>query len=259
MHWNASATPTLTRVTSTAPPAILDDVRQALVVAAHPDDVDFGAAGTVATWTKAGISVAYCICTSGGASAADGLSRDEVTAHREAEQLAAAAEVGVTDVTFLRYPDGELQVSLELRRDIARVIRTVRPDRVLAWSPQYNWEHLVTSHPDHRASGEAAVAAVYPDAGNAYAHPSLLEQENLEPWNVRELWLTDSPASLRNHAVDVTATFENKLAALRAHRSQTGQAPGLEASLREHFTAVAQRHGLPDGHLAEDFQVVRTS
>jgi LmbE family N-acetylglucosaminyl deacetylase len=246
-------------VTSAEPPEILNGVRQALVVAAHPDDVDFGAAGTVATWTKAGVAVAYCICTSGGASVADGLPRDQVTERREAEQLAAASEVGVTDVTFLRYPDGELQVSLELRKDITRVIRTVRPDRVLAWSPQYNWAQLVTSHPDHRASGEATVAAVYPDAGNPFAHPSLLEEEHLEPWTVGELWLADSPAELRNHAVDVTATFERKLAALRAHQSQTGHVSGLEASLREHFTTVAQRHGLPQGHLAEDFQTVRTS
>lgn len=228
-------------------------------MAAHPDDVDFGAAGTVASWTKTGIAVAYCICTSGGASAADGLPRDEVTARREAEQLAAANEVGVTDVTFLRYPDGELQASLQLRKDIARVIRTVRPDRVVAWSPEYNWTHLVTSHPDHRASGEATVAAVYPDAGNPFAHPSLLEDEHLEPWTVRELWLADSPEPLRNHAVDVTETFENKLAALRAHVTQTGHATGLEASLREHFTAVAQRYNLPAGHLAEEFQIVRTS
>lgn len=228
-------------------------------MAAHPDDVDFGAAGTVASWTKAGIEVAYCICTSGGASVAGGLGRDEVTARREAEQLVAAGEVGVSDVTFLRYPDGELQATLQLRKDITRVIRTVRPDRVLAWSPEYNWAHLVTSHPDHRASGEATVAAVYPDAGNPLAHPSLLEDEHLEPWNVREIWLTDSPDGLPNHAVDVTATFENKLAALRAHKSQTAQATGLEAQLREHFTAVAQRHNLPEGHLAEEFQIVRTS
>lgn len=246
-------------MSSATAPALIDDVHRALVITAHPDDVDFGAAGTVATWTKSGIHVAYCVCTSGGAASVEGVPRERVTEIREAEQIAAAGEVGVTDLTFLRHPDGELQPSLALRRDISRVIRTVRPDRVVAWSPQYNWEQLVTAHPDHRASGEAAVAAVYPDAGNPYAHPELLEVEHLEPWTVRELWLADSPQELRNHAVDVTATFESKLAALRAHRSQTGHAEELETALRHHFTAVARRHNLPSGHLAEDFQVVRTS
>ncbi|KAA2264935.1 PIG-L family deacetylase [Solihabitans fulvus] len=236
-----------------------DDVSRVLVVTAHPDDVDFGAAGTVAAWTSAGIEVAYCVCTSGDASGGPGADRAEVAARREQEQRDAAKAVGVEQVTFLRHPDGRLTASLELRRDISRVIRQFRPDRVLTWSPEINWDHIVTSHPDHRAAGEATLAAVYPDARNPHAHPELLADEGLEPWATGELWLADSPAGLRNHAVDVTDTVDRKLAALRAHSSQTGHLTELADDIRSYLAATAERHGLPGGRLAEAFQVVNTA
>lgn len=227
------------------------------MITAHPDDVDFGAAGTVAVWTAAGIDVSYCVCTSGEAS---GDGSPEMGAVREAEQRAAAAHVGVQDVTFLGYPDGAVTPSLELRRDITRVIRRVRPDRVLTWSPEINWDMVQTSHPDHRAVGEAAFAAVYPDARNPYAHRSLLTEEGLEPWKVDELWLSDGPMALRNHAVDITEAFDKKMAALRSHASQAGAtSDGLEEALRQGFGALALRFGLGEGRLAESFQVVDTS
>jgi LmbE family N-acetylglucosaminyl deacetylase len=175
---------------------------------------------------------------------------------REAEQRAAAAAVGVQDIIFLNHPDGAVTPSLELRRDIARVIRTVRPDRVLSWSPEINWDRIVTSHPDHRAVGEAALAAVYPDARNPHAFPELLAEEGLEPWSVRELWLCDAPSRLHNQAVDVTETFDRKLAALRSHVSQVGAWTDLEDAMRAGFGGVARANGLPDGRLAEAFQVV---
>jgi len=232
------------------------NVRSALVVTAHPDDVDFGAAGTVAVWTAAGIDVSYCVCTSGEASG-DGTAA--MAATREAEQRAAAEQVGVADLTFLRYPDGAVVPSLELRRDIARVIRRVRPDRVLTWSPEINWEFVATTHPDHRAVGEAAFAAVYPDARNPHAHRSLLTDEGLEPWTVAELWLADGPPGLRNHAVDVTDTFDKKMAAIRSHSSQAGAvADGLADDIRTYLAETAQRFDLGEGRLAEAFQVVDT-
>jgi LmbE family N-acetylglucosaminyl deacetylase len=233
-------------------------VRSALVVTAHPDDVDFGAAGTVATWTSAGIKVSYCVCTSGEASGDGSRPRAEMARIRRAEQRAAAERVGVEDVVFLDHPDGAVVASIELRRDITRVIRRVRPDRVLTWSPEINWEHVATTHPDHRAVGEATFAAVYPDARNPNAHPELLADEGLAPWTVPELWLADGPAALRNHAVDVTVAFAAKLAALREHASQVGTADELEDNLRRHFAEVARRRGLADGRLAEEFQVVDT-
>ncbi|MGH3880377.1 MAG: PIG-L deacetylase family protein [Actinophytocola sp.] len=239
-------------------PTPSENVRSALVVAAHPDDIDFGAAGTVATWTAAGIVVTYCVCTSGEAGGPVDRDAAEMIRTREAEQRAAAAQVGVTDVVFLRYPDGSLTASIELRRDITRVIRQVRPDRVLAWSPEINWERVGTTHPDHRASGEAAFAAVFPDSRNPHAHRELLDDEGLEPWTVPELWVNDGPAPLRNHAVDITDTFDKKMAALRSHASQVGDGVALEKALRANFGAIARAAGLGEGRYAEIFQVVDT-
>ena len=228
------------------------------MVTAHPDDVDFGAAGTVASWTKSGVEVAYCICTSGDAGGFDETPREQMRLLREEEQRAAAAAVGVSDVTFLGYPDGRLTASIELRRDISREIRRCRPDRVVGQSPEIYWQRIIASHPDHRAAGEATLAAVYPDARNPYAHPELLEDEGLEAWTVPELWLMASPLERINRFVDVTDTFDAKIAALRAHRSQTGHMDGLHDMLRGWLGMVAERGGLPSGRLAEAFQVVDT-
>lgn len=238
------------------PRALLTDVERALVVTAHPDDVDFGAGATVASWTQAGIEVAYCICTSGDAGGYDDTPRERMGPLRETEQRAAAAAIGVHDVSFLRYPDGRLTSSIELRRDISREIRRFRPDRVLAQSPEIWWQRLGASHPDHRAAGEATVAAVYPDARNPFAHPELLVDEGLEPWTVRELWLMAAPEERIDHVVDVTGTIDRKIAALREHRSQIANMDDLEGRIRTVHTRWASRFGLPDGALAEAFQVV---
>jgi LmbE family N-acetylglucosaminyl deacetylase len=226
---------------------------------AHPDDVDFGAAGTVAGWTARGIAVTYLIVTDGDAGGFDdGMTRAQMGALRRDEQRAAAACVGVDDVRFLGYPDGMLEPTLGLRRDIARVIRQVRPDRVVMPSPERNYERIHPSHPDHRAVGAAALDAVYPDARNPYAFPELLADEGLEAWTVREVWLTGGPAV--NHYVDVTDDFDRKLAALKSHASQTAHlGDGLAEELRGWLGANAAAAGLPDGRLAESFQVVDTS
>ena len=175
-----------------------DGVRRVLVVTAHPDDVDFGSAGTVAAFTKAGIEVTYCVVTNGEAGGSDrDLSRADMAVLRQDEQRAAAAVVGVTDVRFLGHSDGMLEPTIGLRRDISRVIRQVRPERVLTQSPERNWDFIFASHPDHLAAGEAAVCAVYPDARNPFAHPELLDEEGLEPWTVTELWLMAGGAERR--------------------------------------------------------------
>lgn len=235
---------------------VLADVARVLVVTAHPDDVDFGAGGTVASWTRAGIEVAYCIATSGDAGGFDDTPREQMAPLRESEQRAAAKELGVTDVTFLGYPDGRLTPSLPLRRDISREIRRFRPDRVLTASPEIWWRRLGASHPDHRAVGEACVAAVYPDARNPFAHPELLAEEGLDAWTVRELWLMAAPDERVDHAVDVTETVERKVAALRAHVSQTAHMTDLDQRMRSWAALSAQRFGLPAGRLVEAFQVV---
>jgi LmbE family N-acetylglucosaminyl deacetylase len=230
---------------------------QVLVVTAHPDDVDFGAAGTIASWTAAGVKVAYCILTDGGAGALDpSADPTELPAIRRGEQRAAAAAVGVEDVRFLGYPDGRLEVSMELRRDLSRVIREVRPDRLVAQSPERIWERIRASHPDHLAAGEAALCAVYPDARNPFAHPELLA-EGLQPHSVAEVWLMASP--LADRAVDITDVIEHKLAALRCHTSQVGSADELEERIRGMAGRAATERGLPPGRLAETFQVVPTA
>jgi LmbE family N-acetylglucosaminyl deacetylase len=241
-------------------PQVLDDseVQRVLVVTAHPDDVDFGASGTIATWTATGVEVTYCVCTDGDAGGFDpAVDRAEIPAIRRAEQQAAAAAVGVSDVRFLGYRDGALEPTQELRRDISRVIRQVRPQRMLIQSPERNWARIGASHPDHLAAGVAAMAAIYPDARNPFAHPSLLADEELAEWAAAETWLMAHPDS--NHAVDVTDRFDTKMAALRAHLSQTSHMDDLESRLREWGGINAEAAGLPAGRLAERFFVVSTA
>jgi LmbE family N-acetylglucosaminyl deacetylase len=234
-----------------------EGIERILVVTAHPDDVDFAVAGSVAVWTDAGVEVAYCIATDGEAGGEDrSLPRADMASIRRGEQTDAAAQVGVKDLTFLGYPDGGLEATLDLRRDIARVIRHFRPDRVVTQSPERNWARIYASHPDHLAAGEAAVCAVYPDARNPFAFPELLD-EGLEPHTVPELWIMSTDRADR--AVDATACFERKLAALRSHRSQVGDGEHLENLLRTWMSGNALAAGLPDGRLAEAFHVVSTA
>jgi len=234
-----------------------DAVERILVVTAHPDDVDFGSAGSVARWTDAGIEVAYCICTSGEAGGFDrSVPRATMVEIREAEQRAAGKVVGVSDVTFLRHPDGRLESSFDLRRDISRVIRRVRPQRVVSQSPERNFQRVYASHPDHLAAGEATMAAVYPDARNPFAHPELLD-EGLEPWAVGEMYLATADAS--DVFVDITDSFERKLEALRCHVSQHPDPEGLDARVRGWNAANAALGGLPEGRLAESYLRVDTN
>ena len=234
------------------------EIQQVLVIAAHPDDVDFGSAGTVACWTDAGISVAYCIVTDGDAGGHDeSVPRAEIAPLRRKEQTAAAACVGVHDLRFLGYPDGRVEATLALRRDLARVIRQVRPDRVVCPTPERNYMRMPPSHPDHRAVGSAALDAVYPDARNPFAFPELHGEEGLAAWTVREVWMQGGLAP--NQYVDITETFDRKVAALRAHESQTGHMEQLEEFLRGWLSRAATAGGLPEGRLAETFQVIDTA
>lgn len=233
------------------------DIERALVLAAHPDDVDFGAAGTVAGWTDAGVEVSYCLATSGDAGGFDDTPRQEMSALREAEQRAAAAVLGVHDVQFLGFPDGALYATMELRKGFSRAIRRVRPQRVLIQSPEIDWRRVGAAHPDHRAAGEAGFAAVYPDARNPFAHPELLAEEGLAAWSAHQLWIMAGPHD--DHPVDITGTFDRKVAALREHRSQTAHHDGLDAMLRGFARTTAARYALADDRLAESFQVVNVT
>ncbi len=233
-------------------------VQRVLVVAAHPDDADFGSAGTIATWTDVGLEVSYCIVTDGDAGGFDrDVPRSAIGGIRQDEQRKAAATLGVTDVEFLGYPDGRLMVSFELRRDIARAIRRTRPDRVVIPSPQRDLRSLYGSHPDHQAAGEAALCAVYPDARNPFAHPELLAEEGLEAHTVSEVWVV-SANDRADHYVDITDTFDRKIAALRAHTSQTAHLTELEDRLRVWGSLQAKAAGLAEGRLAEGYLVLDT-
>ncbi|MFN2534254.1 MAG: PIG-L deacetylase family protein [Pseudonocardiaceae bacterium] len=233
--------------------------QRVLVITAHPDDVDFGSAGTIATWTDAGLEVSYCIVTDGDAGGFDPkVPRSAIAGIRQDEQRKAAAVLGVTDVGFLGYPDGRLVVSYELRRDITRVIRRTRPDRVVVHSPQRDLRSVYSSHPDHLAAGEAALCAVYPDARNPFAHPDLLEQEGLDAHTVREVWVV-SPNDKADRYIDITDSFDRKIAALRAHTSQTAHMTNLEERMRAWGSLQAQAAGLAEGRLAEGYLVLDTA
>ncbi|MFC4010653.1 PIG-L deacetylase family protein [Nonomuraea purpurea] len=233
------------------------EINRVLVVTAHPDDADFGAAGSVALFVDKGVEVTYLLVTDGDAGGNERtLDNSGMADLRRAEQRAAAKAVGVTDVRFLGYADGQVVPSLELRRAIARVIRQVRPDLVITHHPDRNYRFVAPSHPDHRAVGGAALDAVYPDARNPYAFPELLREEGLEAWTVREVWLNGGMNP--NHWVDVTEAMDRKLAALQSHVSQVSHVEGFADFVKSRFAAWAEEAGLGEGRYAEAFQVVPT-
>ena len=232
-----------------------ESIKRALFVVAHPDDIDFGSAGTVATLTAAGVAVSYCLVTSGDAGGdASTHTKEERAAIRESEQRAAAAVVGVTDLTFLGWPDGMVEPTLELRRAITKVIRSVKPDLVVTQNPERNWERMYGSHPDHMAAGEATVRAVYPDARNPHFFPELLA-EGFEPHTVAQLWINVMTPTM---VVDITDVFQKKLAALQCHESQVGHRDDLEEAIRGWGASNAEAWGLSEGRIAEGFRVVNT-
>jgi len=225
--------------------------RVAMVIVAHPDDAEFGCAGTIAAWAREGWEVYLVICTDaagGGPDDATDVSpaaRQHVTATRKAEQRAAAAVLGLRDVFFLDRPDGLLDQTIELRRELVRLLRRYRPARVVCQSPERAWRPFMAigrHHPDHLAAGAAALAAIYPASQNPWDFPELLD-EGLAPHKVREVLIMGSPEP--NHAVDISATFDLKLEALRAHHSQVGaRMAELEPLLRQRFADAGAPHNM---------------
>jgi LmbE family N-acetylglucosaminyl deacetylase len=222
----------------------------ALVVVAHPDDAELGCAGTVASWVKEGWTVYYTITTDASGGGADDAvdvgpeARRAISDRRKAEQRAAAEVLGVRDVIFLDRPDGRLEPTLDFRRDIVRLIRQYRPQRVVCQSPDRTWspQYLIgRQHPDHLATGQATIAAFYPAAQNAWDFPELLA-EGLLPHKVRELFVMAAP--VLNHPVDISATLDLKIAALREHESQLGaRFDELEKRIREWSARLGAEHG----------------
>jgi LmbE family N-acetylglucosaminyl deacetylase len=234
------------------------EIKRVLVISAHPDDSDFGASGTIAQWVKKGIEVAYVFCTNGDQGGEEsGFTKEEMPAIRQREQRAAGAAIGVTDITFLNYIDGNLEATLGLRKDLVRQIRISQPDRMVCQSPERNWDRIGASHPDHLAAGEAAIQAVYPDARNPFAFTDLLEKEGLQPWRVKEIWV--SAFANPDHFVDITDTFDLKIKALQAHASQTAHNENLEMMVREWGERNAAAAGFAQGRIAEAFKIVNTN
>ena len=195
--------------------------RRVAVIFAHPDDAEFICAGTVAKWASEGHHVMYVLLTSGDKGSDDPeITPERLVAIREREQRDACDLLGVKEVHFMRRLDGSLVADMDLRRDIVRVIRRLKPDVVICQDPTVRYvEKAYINHPDHRAAGDATLDAIFPAARNRMTFPELLE-EGLEPHRADEIWLAGSDAP--DTAVDITGHIDTKIAALRAHKCQLG-------------------------------------
>jgi len=218
-----------------------------LLIAAHPDDPEFSSAGTIAKWVAAGLRVVYVMVTSGDKGTPDKtMTNARLSSTREQEQLAAAREVGVEEVVFLRFPDGLVQPDLKLRGEITRQIRRFQPYAVLVHDPItlfYNNQFI--NHPDHRAVGTATVDAIYPTARDPLQYPEQITDEGLEPHKVKEIWLwgTDQPTVVS----DISDVIERKIAALAHHATQVGPPAELAERIRTRASEVGAQAGVPYG------------
>ncbi len=238
-------------------PAEFKEIDRIVVIVAHHDDIEFGLAGSVARWVRDGAQVTYIIVTDGGAGSNDpDITRAELVEKRRLEQLAASAAVGVTDTRFLGYPDGMLQPTLELRRHLTRLLREIKPQRVVCQDPTtvFAGDGYV-NHPDHRAAGEAAIYAVFPSSETRPIFPELLA-EGFEPHKIRELYLTLTMKP--THFVDTSETHTQKLDALRCHVSQIGAGDEAENGaikwISEWDTDTGKKVGVT---YAESFKVMQ--
>jgi LmbE family N-acetylglucosaminyl deacetylase len=222
---------------------LISPLERALVVISHPDDGEFGAGPTIAFLTAAGVRVDYVVTTDGSKGTEDpSVAPEQLAATRVAEQRAAADILGVGEIVHLGYPDGYLTPSLDLRRDIVRQIRRFRPELVITQNPQRRLDHNpYIGHPDHLATGEATLAAVYPAARDHLNFPELWTEEHLEPWKVRQVLLTGVEEP--NLWIDVGETFETGLASILAHTSQVEPAE-VSDKMRERARIVGEPQGI---------------
>ena len=234
-----------------------EQAKVAMVIFAHPDDAEFGAAGTAAKWVSEGWTVYYVVLTDavgGGPDDATDVgpeARRQVAETRKREQRAAAAVLGLKDVIFLDYPDGRLQPTIELRRDIVRLLRKYRPTRVICQSPERTWVPTMAIgryHPDHLASGQAVVSALYPASQNPWDFPELMD-EGLLPHKVKELYIMGAPHA--NYFVDVSDVMEQKMKALLCHESQfIGRIGDIEKIMRARSGDIGKKYWVA---FAEEF------
>ncbi len=213
-----------------------------LVVAAHPDDIEFGAAGTVARWVHEGAAVRYLVITSGDKGSDDpNADPEQLRRLREEEQRAAAAEIGVEGVDFLDEPDGQVEPSLRLRERITYAVRAFRPEVVMTHDPTVLFvNNEWVNHPDHRAVGLVTVDAVFPTARDPLNFREHLEA-GLQPWKVAELLLWSTNEA--NQIVDISETLDRKVAALEHHASQFRDFPETARWLRRRSEELGERAG----------------
>ncbi|HLH63409.1 MAG TPA: PIG-L deacetylase family protein [Ktedonobacteraceae bacterium] len=219
-----------------------EQVTRAMAVFAHPDDAEFGCGGTIAKWVSEGIEFTYVVATDGSKGSSDPeMSPDRLIAMRREEQRRAADVLGIKDIIFLGNPDGYLQHTLELRKAIARAIRQYRPQRLITMTPYRSFSiNSSINHPDHLAVGDAALAAVYPTARDRLTFPELMA-EGLEPWAVREVYVTGTDAP--DTWIDIAPTLEKKIEALLQHSSQIRSPESLER-VRNRARETAQGHDM---------------
>ena len=231
--------------------------KTAMVIVAHPDDAELAVAGSVAKWVRNGWDVYYVICTDatgGGSDAATDVGTEAkhmISETRKSEQRAAGEVLGLKDVFFLDYPDGQLQPSIELRRDLVRLLRMYRPSRVFCQSPERTWMPrlmLGRYHSDHLAAGQATLAAIYPMSQNPWDFPELLDG-GLLPHKITEIYIAGAPNI--NHYIDISDVMEKKVEALLCHTSQfIGRTEEVEKMVRKRCAEIGTRYGVA---FAEEF------
>lgn len=229
--------------------------KSVLSIHAHPDDQEFTIAGTLAKWVRAGSEINVVCITSGDAGsndpARDGAYKPQLARLREEEQRAAGRVIGVRETVFLGYPDGELQHTLTLRKELARLIRKFKPEVVVCGDPTARfYGNSYANHPDHRAAADAAVDAVFPTAGTRLIFPELL-REGFAPHSVRRLYMHGSEKP--DVWIDISATIDIKLRALRCHRSQVGEGEDLDRRMREWAEGDGKARGVK---YAEAFRAI---
>ncbi len=231
--------------------------KRVMIIIAHPDDGEFMAAGTLAKWAREGSEVVYVLCTSGDKGTAEPeVKPADLAATREGEQRNAAAVVGAKDVVFLRYTDGTLRNTLELRRDLVREIRRHKPDIVVCQDPTNRFSDGYINHPDHRAAGDAALDAVFPSARDFHAFPDVIE-EGLLPQHALEVYMGAGGDSATVW-IDITDTIDVKIAALREHKSQVGdddeRLANMAERIKERAADLGRAHAVT---YAESFRYIK--
>jgi LmbE family N-acetylglucosaminyl deacetylase len=222
-------------IDSQVAPDAWEESQKILVILAHPDDPEFFCGGTLARWVKAGHEIHYFLLTNGNKGGGPDVTPDQLRIIRHDEQLNAARVIGARSVHFLGLEDGYLVPTLELRLEIVRILRVVKPDILVTCDPTllYNWLGRV-NHPDHRAAGQVVLDAVFPASGNSHFFPELLNKEGLLPHTPREVWVS-LPAN-PTITLDVTDTWEVKMIALNEHKSQIGDPLLFEQRMRSRHT-----------------------